>query len=84
MKEGFYAYVGVLPCGCRPMCCVDEPQYQKDTAKFVSDAIKNGCTVERVFVPQGETIDIFRCKHKPSEVDTRRVQERATEPTLFS
>lgn len=63
-EKGFYAYVGVLACGCRPMCCVDEPKYAKDTAKFVSDAIKKGCTVERVFVPEGETVNIFRCKHK--------------------
>lgn len=84
MSDGFYAYVGVLPCGCRPMCCVDKPEYQKDTAKFVSGAIKNGCTVERVFVPAGESIGIFRCKHKPSNAITKDTQEKVTEPTLFS
>lgn len=83
MAEGFYAYVGVTPCGCRPMCCVDEPQYAKDTAKFVADAIKNGNTVERVFVPKGETVNIFRCHHKESEVTpaaTSQAAFRSQEP----
>lgn len=27
--EGFYVYVGTLPCECRPACCVDKPAQDK-------------------------------------------------------
>jgi hypothetical protein len=36
--------------------CVDEPQYQKDTAKTVSDWIKRGALVRRVSAVEGKTM----------------------------
>jgi len=64
----FFAYVGTLDCGCSPAACVDEPKFQKDTAKAVSDMIKGGMTVTRVEVKDGETIKIHSCIHKVKEV----------------
>jgi len=61
---GFHVYVGTLSCGCSVAACVDEPRYQKDTAKSVADMIAGGMTVERVYVPDGETVGIKRCIHK--------------------
>lgn len=36
--------------------CVDEPQYQSDTAKTVSDWIKRGALVRRVTAPEGKAM----------------------------
>ena len=36
--------------------CVDEPQYQKDTAKTVSDWIKRGALVRRVSATEGKAM----------------------------
>jgi len=65
---GFYCYVGTLACGCSPAACVDEPKYQKDTAKSVADMIGSGMTVERVFIADGETVSIHSCIHQPVEL----------------
>ena len=36
--------------------CVDEPQYQKDTAKAVSNWIKQGALVRRVSATEGKAM----------------------------
>jgi hypothetical protein len=41
-------YVGRYACGCAVAACVDDPQWKKDTAKTLSQWIKEGMAVERV------------------------------------
>ena len=36
--------------------CVDEPQYQEDTARTVSDWIKRGALVRRVSATEGKAM----------------------------
>lgn len=42
------SYIGIKSCGCLVAACLDDPQYKKDTAKFVSDCIKSGYAIERI------------------------------------
>jgi hypothetical protein len=44
----FMCYIAREKCGCITAVCVDEPQYAKQTAKDISDWVKEGRTVERV------------------------------------
>ena len=41
-------YIGVKPCGCLIMAIVDRPEHQKDVAKEVAKAIREGLKVSRV------------------------------------
>lgn len=63
----FYAYVGAKPCGCKVAATVDDPKWAKETAKSVASMIKHGLSVERVFVPAGETLGVRKCVHKVEE-----------------
>ena len=44
-----FCYVGRQPgCRCIGLVVVDDPKYPKDTAKSVSNALKNGLNIERM------------------------------------
>lgn len=57
---GYWAYIATEPCGCKTGVCVDYKD--KMTAKSVAEFIKTGRTVERVFIADGETVPIARCR----------------------
>ena len=61
--ENPWCYIGRRKvCNCIVAAAVDEPQYAKDTAKFVSGLIKKGLTVDRMRV-----VDVrlkFGCDHE--------------------
>jgi hypothetical protein len=50
--EQVFCYVGKCACGCGAVraASVDLPKYKKDTAKFVSDLIRDGMQVDRMEV----------------------------------
>ena len=47
MTDERMSYIGRAECGCIVACCVDNPFHKKDTAKALSDFIKDGLTIER-------------------------------------
>ncbi len=59
-------YIGKWPdCGCVTAACVDDPKHRKDTAKFVSDLLKDGRIVERVEASEfDKTVTLVRCPHR--------------------
>ena len=59
------AYIGRCRCGCGaiPFACVDKPEWAKDTAKSIAQAIRDGYTIERV--PLSE-VRMSMCKRQPS------------------
>lgn len=59
------AYIARCKCGCGAivMATVDRPEYQKDVAKDVADAIRDGYTVEHVTVGYVHQAG-FGCQHK--------------------
>jgi hypothetical protein len=67
-------YVGIKPCGCVVAGCVDDPQWKKDTAKFVGTMIKEGYEVKRV--PVGK-VTLRRCKCPPRSHTERREEIEA-------
>ncbi len=44
-------YIGIKSCGCITAACVDRPEWKKDTAKYISEWIKEGKTVEHITEP---------------------------------
>jgi len=61
---GAMAYIGRCRCGCGAItfACMDRPEWSKDTAKSVAQAIRDGYTIEHV------ALDSFRmttCKRQP-------------------
>lgn len=60
MKQ-FHAYIAKKNCGCISAACVDKPEYAKDTARDVMRWIKDGYTVERIFVTEATPLSIRRC-----------------------
>ena len=45
-----YVYTGTCPHGKILMVCADLPELKKDKARFVSDAVRRGFTLNRVEV----------------------------------
>ena len=41
-------YIGIKPCGCITAACINRPGREKDTAKYISEWIKEGKTVEHI------------------------------------
>lgn len=73
MKSHFdnagFVYIGTKPCGCTVSACVDSPDHVKDTAKFVSDCIKDGLTVDRVPLGDAQTkLKQCKCNNKEKEM----------------
>lgn len=65
-------YVAWNPCGCIGGLCVDSPEHKRDTAKFVADMIRHGCTVElkstewvRTECPIAACVDNPACARAP-------------------
>ena len=65
-SEPFSIYIGKWPdCGCVTAACVDDPNHKKDTAKFISDLIKDGRIVERITDKEfTENVRLCRCPHR--------------------
>ena len=70
MKESEqYCYIGTKPCGCTVAGCLDMDTHKKDTAKFVSDCVKDGLTVERVLVGDARTkLQTCKCDAKTDDL----------------
>jgi hypothetical protein len=58
------AYIGRCPCGCGaiPFATVDNPEWAKDTAKSIAQAIRDGYAIERVFLSE---VRMSTCKRQP-------------------
>lgn len=48
----FPCYIGRCTCGCGRMtlAVVDDPDYKKETAKAIAEAIRDGMAIERTTV----------------------------------
>ena len=67
-------YIGIKECGCVVAACVDNPEHKKDTAKNISDWIKDGWTTERIPVEDTRNrLSSCKCNEKI----------KANEPDLF-
>lgn len=62
MKDKYFAYVGVKPCGCKVAATVISPQWTKETAKTVAEWINRGYTVEQVECSEENPVPIKRCE----------------------
>ena len=61
--ENPWCYIGRRKaCNCIVAAAVDEPQYAKDTAKFVARLIRDGLTADRMRV--AEVRLQFGCEHE--------------------
>lgn len=61
---GAMAYIGRCRCGCGAItfATVDRPEWAKDTAKSVAQAIRDGYSVEHVEL---STVRMTTCKRQP-------------------
>ena len=67
-----HAYIGIKACGCVQAVVVDDPKYPKDTARSVSDFIKDGLTVERVTMAVMREKLKTKCQHEQKPVSDAR------------
>lgn len=73
-----YSYAGRKPCGCMVAVCIDMskagPRDKKQTARYVSEMIARGLTVERVThdVVREQFIADWNCPHKPVKAEARQ------------
>lgn len=56
------SYIAKKSCGCIIAACVDEPKYNKETAKDLASWIKKGYTIERVKT-EFARLNLARCNH---------------------
>lgn len=64
-----HAYVGRAPCGCVQLLMVDMPDFRKDTAKSVAEAIREGLSIERITIEESRRLAkeiTWDCQHKAS------------------
>lgn len=60
-----HCYIARKPCGCLVGITVDDPDDPKDTAKFVSQQVRNGCSIERLTIEDGRSaLKNFGCRHR--------------------
>lgn len=57
-----YCYVGIKDCGCAVVMAVDDPRWKKETAKTVSQMVRDGYLVERWPIERARA-ECGRCKH---------------------
>ena len=76
-EEVAYCYVGrQAGCRCIGVVVVDKPEYAKDTAKTVSDAVKAGLTIERMTVEDfRNSKDHFGCA-QPGDMRMKECRKR--------
>ena len=62
--EQVYAYIArTSGCGCVTAICVDEPAYKRSTAQDIAAWIRDGRSVERVLLAEGQAL-LHTCPHK--------------------
>lgn len=63
MSEDHFAYVGITACGCMVCATVDDPRWNRETAKDVAVWLRDGLRVERISVERVRA-ELTPCTHK--------------------